>query len=168
MEIIGDVDCIENKLLNELTEVFSSIRLAGQTEVKDLEKSLEIFKTLRHLIYEEMNQLPHEALILKTTKLLQGEFYPSIQIQWLWNPRQSGNKNEPDLQGLDKGNVICSAEITTSQKPQGEINSRMAVVLQKLSIMPGDKYYVVETEEMERRARAKIVSQNYQINVLRL
>jgi hypothetical protein len=81
---------------------------------------------------------------------------------------RTGNKNEPDLQGLNKDDVIVSAEVTTSTKPQGEIDSRMAAILAKLSTMPGDKYYVVASEEMERRAKSKISSLGFQINVLRL
>ncbi|OGO24008.1 MAG: hypothetical protein A2Z28_03610 [Chloroflexi bacterium RBG_16_51_9] len=168
MERIGDVSSIERRLITELKEVFSDIQLAGKSKVDDLESSLEMLKTLRGLVYEKMNQIPHEALILKTAKLLQDEFYPNIHIEWLWNPRQTGKKSEPDLQGLDKEKVIVSAEITTSSKSQGTINTRMAFVLQKLSAMPGDKYYVVTTEDMEHSAKSKISSLGYQINILRV
>jgi hypothetical protein len=44
MENVGDVAAIEKRLVEELKEVFSNIRLAGQTEVKDLDRSLEILK----------------------------------------------------------------------------------------------------------------------------
>jgi hypothetical protein len=42
----------------------------------------------------------------------------------------------------------------------------MAKTLHKLSSMAGHKYYVVATEEMERRARSKVKSLDYQIDIL--
>ena len=169
MEEIGDIASAERRLLTQLKEVFSHIRKAGQAEPADLELGLEILKNLRRLVYEDMNQLQHEALILKTAKLLQTETYPTIRIKWLWNPRQTGGKDEPDLRGLDhEGRVIVSAEITTSLSPQGATGSKMDRTLQKVSAMPGDKYYVVATKEMERRSKSKLNILDYQINVLRV
>jgi hypothetical protein len=139
MEEIGDITSAEARLLTQLKDVFSQIHLAGQVEPSNLEIGLERLKSLRQLVYENMNQLPHEALILKAAKLLKDEFYPSSNIKWLWNPRQTGGKDEPDLKGLDGGRVAVSAEIKTSLTPQGLIDSRMASTLQKLSIMAGDK-----------------------------
>ncbi len=168
MEEIGEISLRENDLFNQLKEVFSSIRTAGQTEPKNLDLSLQILNSLRHLVYEDMNQLQHEALILKTAKFLQLEYYPGLKIKWLWNPRQTGSREEPDLRGLIKGKVLISGEVTTSLKPEGAIDSRMAKTLQTLSQMPGEKYYVVVSEGMERRANSKVNSSSYQIKVLRL
>ena len=168
MEEIGNIGSAESRLLAQLKGVFSHIREAGHAQPGNLESGLEILNSLRRLIYEDMNQLQHEALILQTAKLLQAEFYPAIPIKWLWNPRQTGGKDEPDLQGLDHERVIVSAEITTSQNPKGGIGSRMAMTLKKLSAMLGDKYYVVATEDMEQRAKLKLNNLGYQINVLRL
>jgi hypothetical protein len=169
MQEIGNIAFAEGRLLTQLKEVFSHIRLAGQTEPSALEPSLEILKHLRYLVYEDMNQLQHEALILKTAKSLQTDVYPTIPIKWLWNPRQTGSKDEPDLRGLNQEKrIIVSAEITTSLRPQGLINSRMSKTLGKLSAMLGDKYYVVSTEEMERCAKSKLNGFAYQISVLRL
>lgn len=166
MEELGNIASAEDGLLAQVKEIFSHIRLAGQTEPINLEKSLEILKSLRQLVYEDMNQLQHEALILKAAKLLQSEFYPNINMKWLWNPRQTGTKDEPDLQGFFQGRVILSAEATSSLKPKGEIGSRMAKTLQKLSTQPGEKYYIVITAEMERRAKSKVSNLGYQINIL--
>ena len=169
MEEIGDIAVAEVTLLNQLKGVFSHIRLAGKAEPTSLELGLEILKTLRQLVYEDMNQLQHEALIIRVVKLLRAEFYPTVAIRWLWNPRQTGSKDEPDLRGINKqGQVIISAEVTTSLSPQGLIDRRMGETLAKLSGMMGDKYYVVTTEEMERRAKSKLCSLGYEINVLRV
>lgn len=168
MDEIGNIALVENKLLGQLKEVFSNIRLAGRAEPSSLEPGLEMLKSLRHLVYEDMNQLQHEALILKTAKKLQNDFYPTTVIKWFWNPRQTGGKDEPDLRGVDQNSrIIVSAEITTSTRPQGLIDTRMATTLLKLSEMPADRYYVVATEEMERRAKSKIIKLGYTINVLR-
>jgi len=169
MEEIGDIARTETTLLNELREMFSHIRLAGKVEPTNLELGLEILQNLRSLVYENMNQLQHEALILKVAKLLEAESYHSVAVRWLWNPRQTGRKDEPDLRGMDnRGQVIVSAEVTSSQNPQGAINKRMAETLAKLSTMPGDKYYVVTSEQMERRAKSKLQSLGYEITILRI
>jgi hypothetical protein len=169
LEELSDIALAEEKLITQLKHLFSYIRKAGQAEPSNLETSLEILKSLRHLVYEDMNQLQHEALILKAAKFLQTELYPTISIKWLWNPRQTGTNDEPDLRGLDQEkHVVASAEITTSLMPQGSIDTRMARTLQKLSIMEGDKYYIIATEEMERRSKSKLTSLGYQIKVLRL
>ena len=109
MDEIRDIPLAETRLLAELKEVFSHIRLAGKAEPTNLESGLQTLQALRSLVYESMNQLQHEALILKTVKLLEGEFYPSADVKWSWNPRQTGYKDEPDLRGADKrGKVIVS------------------------------------------------------------
>ncbi len=168
MEEIGSLVTAEDRLLAELKDVFSHIRVAGQTEPANLELSREILRSLRHLVYEDMNQILHEALILRTAKLLQLDLYSGVAVTWFWNPRQTGTKDEPDLRGLTQDKVIVSAEITTSSSPRGVIDGRMAKTLQKLSTMPGDKYYVVATEAMELRAKSKLSNLGYQINVLRI
>jgi hypothetical protein len=169
MEEIGDIALVEATLLNELRGMFSHIRLAGKAEPASLERGLEILRSLRSLVYENMNQLQHEALILKLAKLLEADFYPSVAVRWFWNPRQTGRKDEPDLRGVDKrGQIIVSAEVTSSESPQGLIDARMAKTLAKLSTMPGDKYYVITSEQMERRAKSKLSNLGYDISILRI
>ena len=169
MKEIGDIISAETKLLNELKGMFAHFRLAGKVEPINLELGLEILQNLRSLVYENMNQLQHEALILKVVKLLEAESYPSVAVRWLWNPRQTGSKDEPDLRGINsRGRVIVSAEVTSSPSPKGAIDKRMEQTLVKLSAMPGDKYYVVTSEEMERRAKSKIQNLGYEIAVLRI
>ena len=169
VEEIGDIGRAESELLNRLRGAFSHIRLAGKAEPTGLDTGLQILQTLRCLVYEDMNQLLHEALILKAVKLLDDEFYPSTRIRWLWNPRQTGSKDEPDLRGVDNdGRVVVSVEVTSSESPRGTIDKRMSATLAKLATMPGDKYYVVTTEQMERRATSKIQNLAYEIAVLRI
>jgi len=169
MKEIGDIGLAETALLNELKQIFHHIRLAGKAEPTNLEVGLEILKKLRQLVYEDMNQLQHEALILKAAKLLQDEFYSAVAVNWVWNPRQTGSKDEPDLRGVGKdGRAVVSAEVTSSESPRGTIDKRMSATLTKLSAMPGDKYYVVTTEEMERRAKSKLQSLGYEITILRI
>ncbi|MBI2831583.1 MAG: hypothetical protein HYX79_04925 [Chloroflexi bacterium] len=168
MDEIGNIALAENRLHGQLREVFPHIRKAGQVEPRDLYLSLEILESLRNLVAEDMNQLPHEGLILRTVKLLQTNFYPTTLIKWFWNPRQTGGKDEPDLKGMNMNQVIVSAEVTTSPNPKGAIDGKMSTTLKKLSDMPGDKFYVVTTEEMERRAKSKLNKLGYKINVLKV
>lgn len=168
MKEIRDFSSEESRILSQLKDVFSHIALAGQANLTSLESGLEILRSLRHLVYEDMNQLQHEALILEVAKLIRDDFHPDV-VRWLWNPRQTGRNDEPDLRGLDdQGRIVVSAEVTTSENPQGTIDGRMARTLEKLSTMSGEKYYVVTTQAMERRATSKVNSLNLPINILRI
>jgi len=50
MEEIKDFSAEESRILNQLKEVFSHIRLAGQVQPGSLESGLEGIRILRHLI----------------------------------------------------------------------------------------------------------------------
>ena len=140
MKEIDNIDKAEAMVLDELREVFSHLRIAGQAQPTNLEIGLEIIRNLRRLTYQNINQLQHEGLILRVVRLLGDEFYQSVAMKWFYNPRQGGRRDEPDLRGMDSSEKIrVSAEVTTSDEPQGGIDSRMAGTLKKLSIMPGDK-----------------------------
>ena len=87
---------------------------------------------------------------------------------WYWNPRQTGDHTEPDLRGIYSGAILVSAEITTSEKPVGTIDSRMKKILTKLAAMQGEKFYFVRTSEMRQRAATKITKGGWEIEVIQL
>jgi len=91
--------------------------------------------------------------------------YPKID-QWTWHPMQTSHEDYADLTGFAKGKVILNAEATTSLNPKGTIDSRMRDTLTSLSTKMGDKYYLVQTESMEQRAKTKIKSLKFNIKVL--
>ena len=67
---------------------------------------------------------------------------------------------------MRNGKIILSAEATTSEKPQGSIDSRMRDTLFKLNKMEGYKYYFIRTKEMEQRAKTKIKKNKLNIDVV--
>ena len=63
---------------------------------------------------------------------------------------------------------MISAEITTSEKPVGTIDSRMQKTLAKLAEMQGAKFYFVRTPQMQQRANTKITKVGWNIEVVQL
>ncbi|MBN2076400.1 MAG: hypothetical protein JW762_12685 [Dehalococcoidales bacterium] len=166
MKIISDFDFEKKRILNVIKEVFSVFKTASQVKSVTLDNGIKILGSVRNLVYEELNQLQHESLILKAIEILQ-ERYLGIIDTWYWNPRQTGTIDEPDLRGVKaNGDIILSAEVTTSIKPQGAIDTRLTNTLKKLSVMPGEKYFIVTTKAMENSAITKVSKSNYPINVL--
>jgi hypothetical protein len=130
----------------------------------DIDTNLRVLRQIRSLAYEDTNQILHEALLLKAIEYLQNEHTQSID--WSWNPRQTGDSVEPDLQGKRSQEILISAEATTSEDPQGLIDQRMRKTLKKLSSMPGELFYFVQSERMRKRALTKISKAAYQIRVV--
>ncbi len=121
--------------------------------------------TIRREVYEHLNQLQHEHLILKARHYLQALPGMPADATWEWNPRQTGDYREPDLRATHQGVVLVSAEVTTSEKPVGVIGSRMGTTLIKLNQMKGELYYFVRTEAMKRRADFKVKRDGLNIQV---
>jgi len=111
---------------------------------------------IRNCFYEDLNQIQHEIANLRAAKVLLRRDPALSRASWYWNPRQTGSALEPDIRVLDDNRVVVSAEVTTSSKPQGGIDTTMAKVLAQLEQMDGEKYYFVVTREMQKRAETKI------------
>jgi hypothetical protein len=168
MERLADIDQEEKRVLAEIIRCVQQIRNLVQSDIKTLWQGIDLLAALRSAVYEDLNQLQHEALILAAARWLKEQRFPGDEIQWSWHPRQTGGADEPDLTGKIDGDVVLSAEATTSQSPKGIIDRRMAKTLDKLSAMTGEKWYFVHTEVMERRANTMVDKRGYQICVQRL
>jgi hypothetical protein len=129
---------------------------------------VSILDRLRKETYEDLNQIQHEHLILRAAEWLLSEKLCPPATVWLWNPRQTGDHQEPDLRGIHNTKIVVSGEITTSESPNGVIDTRMRQTLSKLSAMAGVKYYFVRTEPMRKRARTKIAKNAWLIQVVKL
>jgi ElaB/YqjD/DUF883 family membrane-anchored ribosome-binding protein len=159
---------IEHELKNVIDRADSclkSIQTLSSSEAGELKQKLAILARIRSSAYEELNQIQHSALILEAAEYF-NKINADCTFEWSWNPAQTGEALEPDLRGSIGGVVWISAEITTSPRPVGSLDSRMASTLGNLNMMDGDKYYVVRTKAMERRAESKINNNNYSISVL--
>jgi hypothetical protein len=161
---VGDPEQVKVHLADEVATLLSALRNILGLEVRELGTNLHTLRQVRSHAYEDTNQILHEALLLRAIDYLQPKY--TQPIEWFWNPRQTGDSNEPDLQGFNSADVLVSAEATTSDEPQAAVDKRMKRTLRKLSSMKGDLYYFVETEAMQKRAQTKVSRANYQITVV--
>ena len=167
MEPLEDIDAARKCVLQEIRSLTSDVADIVAPDVKTLDDGIRMLASLREKAYELTNQLQHEALILEVAADIAKERGDRC-IEWSWNPRQRGKSDEPDLRGHVNGDIVISAEVTTSQKPDGGIDRRMRDTLQKMSGFPGKRVYCVRTPEMRRRVQTKRGKAGYDIEVLML
>ncbi|MDP5130606.1 MAG: hypothetical protein NWQ54_06965 [Paraglaciecola sp.] len=168
MERIDDLEKAKEKALTDMNTFLSSVRRLCTENASSLEDGLSKLRIIRSSIYENLNQIQHEYLILQGLVWLNSNGHIPAKTQWYWNPRQTGDSSEPDLRGTLNGKIIISAEATTSEKPQGVIDKRMKNTMAKLNEMEGEKFYFVKTDAMETRANTKMRNNNWQISIIKL
>ncbi len=166
MERIEDSAKAETKVLKDMQEFVSKVRRLSARDVKDVSSGIEQPREIRSSVYEDLNQIQHEYLLLRGLAWLRVNGFSSSVEKWEWNPRQTGSRNEPDLRGSEHGKVLVSAEASTSIFPGGKVASRMQETLEKLSRMEGEKFYFVSTTEMANRAETKIRKAVWSIRVI--
>ena len=136
-------------------------------DVQDVHHGILQLREIRSSIYEDLNQIQHEYLILRALGWLRDNGFGSV-VEWEWNPRQTGTANEPDLRGSLNGTILVSAEASASENPIGMVDKRMRETLGKLSQMGGERFYFVRTDVMANRARTKISKAQWAITVVRV
>ena len=167
MERIDDLAKAEAKVLCDMQGIVSKIRRLSAQEVEDVHDGIVQLREIRSSIYEDLNQIQHEYLILQGLGWLLENGFDS-EIDWEWNPRQTGGANEPDLRGSLNGRVLVSAEASASENPVGMVDRRIKETVEKLSQMEGQKFYFVRTDGMANRARTKITKRNWSIKVVQV
>jgi len=167
MQKIENSTSAEAKLLADIQSVLSIIKRLSDQQIENVQVGVAQLRMIRSSVYEDINQIQHEYLIVRALGWLLQEGCAS-EVTWEWNPRQTGTSNEPDLRGSLSGTVLISAEASASERPVGVIDSRMKETLYKLSQMAGQKYYFVCSDEMACRARTKIQKHSWPITVVRL
>jgi hypothetical protein len=160
---IHDLHGARQEVIIEACDLLAKLREECSVAPGTAEDALEVLSAVRDLAYESLNQLQHEYLILLATEYLLDKNIVGKETVWFWNPRQTGGIDEPDLRGESGGHAVVSAEITTSRRPVGTIDTRMRSTLRKLSCFDGRKFYFVKTSAMARRARTIIQANNYPI-----
>jgi len=165
MERINDLNLIEEEVFKKVKTLILNIKKIIEDEPFDLTRGIKILEDLRNVNYEDLNQVQHEAMILRAARSINFNDFYGHNIEWYWNPRQTGLAQEPDLRGKIAGEIVVSAQITTSENPIGTIDTRMASTLKNLNNMPGKKIYFVRTETMENRAKTKVSKCGYQIEI---
>jgi hypothetical protein len=167
MERIEDAAEAEAKVLRDMQEIVLKIRRLSALDVKDVRYGIAQLREIRSSVYEDLNQIQHEYLLLRGLAWLLENGFGS-NVEWEWNPRQTGSGNEPDLRGSVNGRIVVSAEASTSENPVGTIDCRMKDTLEKLSQMEGQKFYFVCTSGMALRAETKTRKANRLIEVVRV
>jgi hypothetical protein len=168
MEKITDIKYIMGKVLADMNNFINTIRKFVGEEVSSLSDGLTMLRNVRSSVYEDLNQIQHEYLILQGFLWLSKNGFNQPEIIWYWNPRQTGNTEEPDLRAILNGKILLSAEATTSEIPQDLIDSRINHTLLKLAEMEGTRYYFIRTTSMENRARTKIRGGRLRIEVVKI
>jgi len=156
----------EKTVLLEARALLAAAARHAAAEPETVSQAIQALAALREEVYEDLNQLQHEYLILRAAQWLLMNGVVPRDIQWQWNPRQTGDESEPDLAGDVTGKRIISAEVTTSKKPQGKIAERMALTLAKLSRMPGAQYYFICSNPMKQLAETKIAKAAWNIRAV--
>ena len=169
MQRLGDISQQRVRILTEIREAVEEIRACVRADVRDLRHGVRVLDALRQAVYEKLNQLQHDALILDVGSHLQKHETSLDGVEWEWNPGATGGRGEPDLRGRVNDRVVVSAEVTTSREPKGSIKTRMKDThLEKLRKMDGRRFYCVRTKEMEDAASKLLEGRTERITVLRL
>lgn len=155
------------RVLAEIQTLVADVAGIVSGDARTWEDALSLILRLRARAYEDLNQLQHEALILEAAMDIERQFR-GVDVEWSWNPRQTGSSDEPDLQGTIGGKAALCAEVTASSAPVGVIDGRMRDTLKKLSAFPGKRFYCVRTLAMQQRAETKIAKAGHDIEVLLL
>src|SRR5438093_1082265 len=96
MERLSNIQQAEAKVLADVREFLRAVRgLSENTE--SLQEGADRLRQIRRAVYENLNQIQHEYLILQGLNWLQDNGYGGVNVEWYWNPRQTGDANEPDL-----------------------------------------------------------------------
>jgi hypothetical protein len=164
MKSLREEDAI---LLEKIEDTLEVIKQLSNKVMTGLDEGIQILRDIRKKEYENINQHQHSNLILKARKWLESkENYQNAE--WYWHPRQTGGSDEPDLHAKRKGAIILSAEITTSEKPQGTIKERMNNTLRHLNGMEGERFYFIRTDSMKKSAEKVVNDSSYKITVIML
>lgn len=167
MECIEDRVQAEAKVLRDMQEIVAKVRRLSALDVSDVRGGIAQLREIRSSVYEDLNQIQHEYLLLRGLEWLLDNGFDS-KVVWAWNPRQTGSGIEPDLRGSVDGTILVSAEASTSENPLGMVDSRMKDTLEKLSRMEGQKFYFVGTAGMAMRAGTKTRKAQWPIRVVQV
>lgn len=168
MDRLGALQDARQKVFADAKRALATMQRLALLPCESVQESIDILNRLRQEAYEDVNQIQHEYLIIVAAEWLLSEGIAPTGTVWSWNPRQTGDVTEPDLRGKVENHVILSAEVTTSVRPVGTIDTRMHNTLAKLARMEGSKFYFVRSEEMRKRAATKVEKAGWPIRVVRL
>ncbi len=166
MRPLKDMTEAEVDLQARVVRCLDRAKAIAALPVASFREGLRRVEELRQAVYEDLNQLQHEALVLDAALFLKRERYRASTVSWSWNPQQTGGGDEPDLRGTEGNQVLVSAEATGSAKAKGKIRERMIFTLTKLSGMQGQRLYFVRTQSMQESAQRAVARLGFDIEVI--
>lgn len=166
MQALESLTDAENRAFEDSQAVIDRLRHIVMNDPEDTADAIRLLEAIRSTVYEDLNQIQHEYLILRGAHWLIDSGIVPADVSWRWNPRQTGTADEPDLAAKLDEDWLISAEATTSVDPQGNIDTRMRKTLENLAEMPGERFYFVRSEAMETRAETKIRKAEWDIQVV--
>jgi hypothetical protein len=167
MKLLTDVAKERKRVYRDVVALVQEARGHVATNPTTFSTGLGRLFKLRKAVYEHLNQLQHEGLLLDAIAwLIADRIAPSNAI-WSWHPRQTSGKGEPDLRAVLNGKVLVCAEATAAAAPKGTIAKRLRAAIEKLpkGCQAGTYYCFVRTVEMERAARDIAQAQKLQVKV---
>jgi len=167
MERIESIEAAETALVGKANKLLEAARAIVSGNASSAKNAVNLLSRLREAVYEDLNQIQHEGLILEAAQWLRENALAGREAEWWWNPRQTGGHDEPDLRCISGSDVVV-AEVTASNAPVGVIDSRMMSTLEKLAATEGKRYYFVRTESMRKRAKTKVDKGKWDIRVVQL
>jgi hypothetical protein len=165
MQALGALQVASKDVFDRALTLLDTLSNHFERKPNNVSEAIKILNNIRKEAYEDLNQIQHEYLIIQSAKWLKDNNYVKNEVLWYWHPQQTGGHNEPDLVAEYQGTRIISAEVTTSERPKGSINSRVSETLLKLNKMPGKRFYFVRTESMRKNAQTKVTNDDYDIQV---
>jgi hypothetical protein len=123
----------------------------------DLVSGASQISLLRTGIYENINQLLHEVLVLEAQRRLEQEERYS-NLTWYWHPRQTSGPFETDLMGWKDLDLMVVVEANTSAKHTGVIRGRVRKALENLAAVQhaADRYFFCTSAACAAAAERRI------------
>jgi hypothetical protein len=167
MKPLPDIAQERKRVYRDVVALVQETRRHVATKPATFKAGLGRLFKLRKAVYEHLNQLQHEGLLLDAIAWLIADRIVSANASWSWHPRQTSGKGEPDLKAVLNGRTLICAEATAAAAPKGTIAERLEVALGKL--LKGQRarsyYCFVRTVEMERAARDIVQTQKLKVKV---
>jgi hypothetical protein len=121
MQLVGNIEDAEAAVLADVVTLVDELRTLIAVTPTTASQGVELLSQVRDAAYADLNQIHHEYLILCAIRWLTSRHPEYQHAEWRWNPRQTGDASEPDLQCILSRRICISAEITTSRRPIGTI-----------------------------------------------
>jgi hypothetical protein len=163
-----DLSTASEKIRKDIQRYVKELQVIARSPIDTVERGIRTLQALREVSYEDLNQIQHEYAAFCAARWLIARGHAPKCAAWQWNPRQTGDAREPDIRAVLCRRTIISGEVTTSRRPVGVLDTRMASTLRKLSTMEGKRFYFVLTTTMANRARTKTTKAGYDVEVVQL